>query len=105
MSLVADAFADGKRLNKTALRSQVGGNATTTSNCIDALLVDGWLYEVEIPKAERLKGKPSFLVALDESERQAFTASGTPPQSKLDIPPDWKKQPQPEPESARDAEA
>ncbi len=105
MSLVADAFADGKRLNKTALRSQVGGNATTTGHCIDALLADGWLYEVEIPKAERLKGKPSFLIALDESERQAFTASGTPPQSKLDIPPDWKKQPQAELESAREAEA
>lgn len=105
LHLVADAFAQGKRLNKTALRGQVGGNGAAATGAIEALLNDGWLFEVEIPAAERLKNKASFLVALDESERQAFTATGAIPDSKLVIPPDWKKQPQPEPESAREAQA
>lgn len=105
LAMVADAFADGKRLNKTALRSQVGGNAAAIGHCIDALLADGWLFEVEIPAADRLKGKPSFLVALDESERQAFTATGELPAQKLAIPPDWRKQPEPKPEPAKEAGA
>lgn len=105
LQAVTEAHADGQRFNKTALRTHIGGNRAEIGGAIDALLAEGWLYEVEIPKAERLRNKPSFLIALDESERQAFTASGAPPKSKLVIPPDWKKQPQPEPESARDAEA
>lgn len=96
LQVVNDAYADGKRLNKTALRSQVGGNATETGGAIDALTADGWLYEVEIPKAERIRNKASFLVALTESEREAFTATGVLPAHKLEIPPDWRKQPEPE---------
>ncbi|WP_278621196.1 AAA family ATPase [Ectopseudomonas oleovorans] len=105
LQAVTEAHADGQRFNKTALRTHIGGNRAEIGGAVDALLAEGWLYEVEIPKAERLRNKPSFLIALDETERQAFKASGTPPQSKLDIPPDWKKQPQAELESARDAEA
>ena len=104
LDLVANAFAQGKRLNKTALRSAAGGNASATLSNIAALLADGWLYEVEIPAPDRLRGKPSFLVALTESEREAFTATGELPAHKLAIPPDWKKPAMPASESAQGAE-
>lgn len=104
MQLVANAFAQGQRLNKAALRSQAGGNAATTGHNIDALLADGWLYEVEIPKPDRIRNKASFLVALTESEREAFTATGVLPAHKLEIPPDWKKPPAPAPETAQEVE-
>lgn len=104
LQLVANAFAQGQRLNKTALRSQAGGNATATGNYIDVLLADGWLYEVEIPHTERLRNKPSFLIALTESERANFKATGELPAHKLAIPPDWKKPPAPAPEIAQEGE-
>lgn len=105
VQLVANAFAQGQRLNKSALRSQAGGNATTTGHTIDALLADGWLYEVEIPAPDRLRNKASFLVALTDSEREAFTATGEPPAHKLVIPPDWRKPPAPAPKTGKEAES
>lgn len=97
LSAVQEAFNEGQRLNRTAVRGKIGGRAETVGSAVDALLADGWLYEVEILKTERLKGKPSFLVALTEEERARFVETGAIPEYKLEIPPSWKKQPVTEP--------
>lgn len=94
LQTVNDAFEDGRRYNKTSLRAEIGGNRQAIGQFIDLLLTDGWLYEVEIPKAEQLRNRPSFLVALTTEERDIFTETGQPPEHKLTIPADWKKQPE-----------
>lgn len=103
LDTVAQAFDKGERLNRTALRGRIGGRAQTVASTIDALVTESWLYEVEIPHRERLKGKPSFLVALTEGERAEFMGTGALPEHKLEIPPSWRKQATPEPEQAQGA--
>lgn len=102
---LTDAFKAGERLNRTALRSRVGGNAQNTSSAIAEQIADGWIYEVEIPKREQLQGKSSFLVALSEAEREEFQRTGVIPDYLLEIPPSWKKPPkEPKSENGNDTE-
>ena len=89
---VAERYQAGVPLNKTELRAIVGGNSKATSDAVTALLADGWLYEVEVPKGERVPNKPRFLVALDETERAEYQETGIVPPAKQWIPPSWKKQ-------------
>lgn len=91
IEVIGKAFDDGKRLNRSAVRAAIGGNTQAMINIIAALQAEGWLYEVEVPRAERLKNKASFLVVLTADEREAFQHDGTLPEHKLIIPPDWKK--------------
>lgn len=89
---VAQRYAAGSPLNKTALRDVTGRSAAKTSNAIATLIADAWLHEIEVPAKERLKNKHSFLVALDDQERAEFLESGVIPEAKLWIPESWKKQ-------------
>lgn len=91
LQTVREAFENSKRYNRAGLKSKISGNGQAKADAIAELLNDGWLFEVEVPKAERIRNKPSFLVALDEAEREAFTTTGEIPAHKLTIPPDWKK--------------
>lgn len=91
---VAQRYAAGSPLNKTALRDVTGRSAAKTSNAIATLIADAWLHEIEVPAKERLKNKHSFLVALDDQERAEFLESGVIPEAKLWIPESWKKQPE-----------
>ena len=89
---VAQRYATGSPLNKTALREVTGRSAAVTSNAIATLIADGWLHEIEVPAKERLKNKHSFLVALDDQERAEFLELGVIPEAKQWIPESWKKQ-------------
>lgn len=89
---VMQRYQAGVPLNKTELRAIVGGNSKATSDAVTALLADGWLYEVEVPKGERVPNKPRFLVALDETERAEYQETGIVPPAKQWIPPSWKRQ-------------
>lgn len=99
LQAVRDAFDNDQRLNKTAVKGAVTGSGQTITNCTAELIAEGWLYEVTIPAAERQGSKASFLVALDEAEREAFTTTGEIPAYKTVIPPHWKKPPEPEREA------
>lgn len=98
LNTLTDAFKAGERLNRTALKSRAGGRSENTSAAIAEQIADGWIYEVEIPKSEQLRGKQSFLVALSEAEREEFQRTGVIPEYLLEIPPSWKKPPK-EPKS------
>lgn len=90
---VAERYTEGTPLNITALREVVGGRSKTVTDAVSALLADGWLHEVEVPRLKRANtNKKSFLVALDETERAEFLESGIIPEGKQWIPPSWKKQ-------------
>lgn len=89
---VAQRYAAGSPLNKTALRDVTGRSAAITSNAIATLIADAWLHEIEVPAKERLKNKHSFLVALDDQERAEFLEIGIIPEAKQWIPESWKKQ-------------
>lgn len=93
---VTQAFEKGERLNRNGVCAKVPGSKTSKLDAISALLSDGLLYEVEIPKPERRLNRPSFLVALTEEEQAELKSTGTVPEHKLEIPPGWKKQPKPE---------
>lgn len=89
---VAQRYAAGSPLNKTALREVTGRSAAVTSNAIATLIADAWLHEIEVPARERLRNKHSFLVALDDQERAEFLELGIIPEAKQWIPESWKKQ-------------
>lgn len=100
LQVMRDAFESGERYNRAGVKDKISGSGQAITNAIAGLLNDGWLFEVEVPKGEQLKNKPTFLVALDETEREVFTATGEIPAYKLTIPPSWKKQPK----TAKEAE-
>lgn len=89
---ITEHYAAGTPLNKTAVRGVTGRGAQVTADTVATLITEGWLYEVEVPAAERIKNKSSFLVAFDEQERAEFLKSGVIPEAKLWIPESWKKQ-------------
>lgn len=91
IKLVDEHHADGKPLNRTSLKSLAGGKGLTATAAIEKLLLDGWLYEVEIPAAIRLPNKKVFLISLTDSERKALLDTGSPPLEKCEIPPHLRK--------------
>lgn len=61
---------------------------------VEALLAEGWLAEVEVPRHQRIHPrKSSFLVKLDTPEHDDFVRTGIVPAAKLDVPASWKKAP------------
>lgn len=89
---VARHCEDGQPLNRAALKSIISGNSAAITAATDKLLNDSRLYEVEIPKAERVnKNKKTFLIHLTESEKNELLATGNLPAEKMKIPPYLRK--------------
>lgn len=89
---VEAAWLAGDPVNRTGLRSRVGLKAADVGQEVEALLSEGWLYEVEVPKAQRTNIKRDrFLVKLDTLEHDEFIRSGTVPEAKKAIPKGWRK--------------
>lgn len=91
IKLVGKFYEEGKALNKTGLKSLNKGNGQKVTDTINKLIVDGWLYEVEIPKQVRLPNKASFLISLTDDERKTLLDTGKPPIEKTAIPPYLQK--------------
>ncbi len=89
---VQDAWVAGMPLNRQALKGKVHGRATDIAACVEALVADMWLYEVQVPSAVRRNPKRSaFLVALTADEREKVRKGEALPQEKTTIPPTWRK--------------
>ena len=87
------AWQGGNPINKTGVKSAVRGFKTQdVGQEVEALLSEGWLHEVEVPKAQRTNAKRDrFLVKLDTPEHDVFMRSGIVPAAKLVIPQSWRK--------------
>lgn len=100
LDAVQAAYDEGQRLNRNGVCAQIQGRKQNALDAINALLSEGWLFEVEIPRNERLNSKrPNFLVVLTPEERTEYLKSGAVPEAKQIIPASWKKQPEPEQEA------
>lgn len=89
---VATAWNLGSPLNRAGVKAKVGGRAASVADAIENLLTERWLYEVEIPSAERItNSKKSFLIDLMTAEHEDFIQYGVLPLEKLKVPPTWKK--------------
>lgn len=79
-------------MNRTGLKSAIGGNSGKAVDCIGALIKEGWLHEITVPPQERTNSKRSaFLIALDKPEHDAWVIESVLPEKKQVIPPSWKK--------------
>ena len=92
LDAVEAAWLAGEPINRTGLRNRVGLKAADVGQEVEALLSEGWLREVEVPRAQRTNVKRDrFLVKLDTSEHDEFMRSGTVPEAKKAIPQSWRK--------------
>jgi RecA-family ATPase len=84
------AWVQGLPLGQRALAEQVRGFKTDAKReAVAALLAEGWLYEVKVPAGWRLvnNSRRSYLVRLNEGERDAYRKTGQLPADKLTPPP------------------
>ena len=94
VDLVKTAREVGRPHTKTSLAMALGGHRSTQWALINGMIHDQWLYEVKIPKARRRNPKLStFLVELNDIERDALVADGIEPLAKTSIPASFLKAP------------
>lgn len=102
---VSDAHAAGLPLPRSAVSARIGRNKQATVDAITQGITECWLYEVEVPKEQRVNvNKRAFLIALDFRETEDVKAGKPLPPDRLAIPPSWRKPaipsaPEAEPES------
>lgn len=86
-ALVDAQWQKGEPINKTGVRDQLGINKTKTGRLIEAMLNDGRLHEIKVPKDQRENNrKDKFLIWLDPNEREAWRQTGHLPTEKTKIP-------------------
>lgn len=89
---VATAWKCGFPLNREGVKAKMKRNRKQVTDCIENLLSERWLYEVQIPIKERTNPKRSaFLVCLTTDERDALTSGMGLPLAKIEVPQSWKK--------------
>lgn len=89
---VQTAWNLGHPLNREGVKAKVKRKAAIVVTAMEALLSEGWLYEVAIPSKERTHPKrSSYLVALSLDQYEAFLESGLPPDELLEVPQSWRK--------------
>lgn len=92
LNAVETACVTGLPLNRTAVRAAVPKKTSDVTACMERLLAERWLIEIEVPKNERQHPKrSSFLVRLSTTEHEAVTRGEPIPAHKLAVPPTWKK--------------
>jgi hypothetical protein len=86
------AWQGGSPLSRNAVSAKIQRNKATTTATVERLLSECWLWEVEVPKAQRANNRKShFLVNLDTSEHEAVLRGEAMPAAKLVIPASWRK--------------
>ena len=92
LNAVETACVTGLPLNRTAVRAAVPKKTSDVTACMERLLAERWLIEIEVPKNERQHPKrSSFLVRLSTTEHEAVTRGEPIPAHKLAVPNTWKK--------------
>ena len=87
------AWQAGQPLNRAGIKAKMHRKGSDVGDCIENLLNECWLYEIEVPRAVRIHNKRSFLVNLSTEEHEAVLSGGGLPADKLEIPASWQKQP------------
>lgn len=84
----AQAEAAGTPLGRAALKDAVSGRAADKAGQIERLLAEGWLVEATIPIGWQAVNprRRTWLVALSETERQAWLRGELPPERLLPPP-------------------
>lgn len=91
-NVIEEAWRSGFPLNRAGVRAKVGGQGVRVVACIENLLSERWIYEVEVPTKERVNNRrSSFLVNFTTAEHEALLRDGEIPAAKLAIPASWKK--------------
>ena len=86
------AWQSGNPLSKNGVKGTVKGfKSSDVMLELEALLAEGWVHEVPVPRAQRVGRRAYFLVNLDTPEHDAFKSSGKLPADKLEVPQSWKK--------------
>jgi hypothetical protein len=89
---VQEAWNLGHPLNREGVASKVRKQRNTVKSVIEALLVEGWLYEVHVPTKERTNpNRKAFLVNLNTEQHEAYRADGVLPDELLVVPQSWRK--------------
>jgi hypothetical protein len=89
---VQEAWNLGHPLNREGVASKVRKQRNTVKSVIEALLVEGWLYEVHVPTKERTNpNRKAFLVNLNTEQHEAYRADGEVPDELLVVPQSWRK--------------
>ncbi len=79
-------------LNRFGVKTQVKRRGTVVQDCIEELLSERWLLEVEVPKKERTNpNRSSFFVSMDPHEHDAVVRGEGWPAYKQVIPDAWRK--------------
>jgi hypothetical protein len=90
LKAVEDAWMAGNPISRVKLRDLVSGKVATINTVTETLIVEGWLYEVEVPPARRVNNnKKAFLVRLTDSERRGYLEAGALPEQKTRLFPAW----------------
>ena len=88
-----EAWTLGNPLNRAGVKAKVKRNGSAVTACIENLLSERWIVEVQVPAKQRTNNNRSaFLVSLTTVEHEAVLSGGGLPDAKLEIPQSWKKQ-------------
>ena len=88
------AWHIGNPLNRAGVKDHVKRKAADVVSTVNILLGERWLYEVLIPKDERLHPrKESFLINLTTSEHENLLAGIPLARDRVKVPASWKKLP------------
>ena len=102
LTTVGRAQDGGHPLNRAGIKSRVRRQNKAVHDCIEALLADRWLIEVEVAAKLRIAtSKRAFIVRLSEAEHEAVEAGAPTPEHLLEVPQSWRK---PEPAPVPDPE-
>lgn len=86
------AWQIGYPLNRSGLKARIGGNSARVSRAIENLISEGWLHEVEVPRAIKLNNRKTFfLVALSAHEYDEWRDGKAIPEEKQRVPASWRK--------------
>ena len=91
-NIVQEAWNLKHPLNKQGVKGKVKRKAATVIAVINALLAEGWLYEVSVPIKERVHtNRSSFLVNLSTEQHDSYLRDRVIPTELLVIPQSWRK--------------
>lgn len=86
------AWLAGNPLNRKGIKDNLHRKGSDVGACIENLVNERWLHEVDVPAKVRTNNKrSSFLVNLTTEEHEAVLSGGTLPADKLVIPASWQK--------------
>jgi len=96
LDVVGMAWGQGNPLNRAGVKAKVRRKTTDVVACIEILLNERWLIEVDVPaKLRTNNNRAAFLVSLTTEEHEAVIDGADLPADKLVIPQSWQKPPIP----------